>query len=342
LTGYVATDSERLICLVVGRDGDPAIAVPDLEYGAALAAGLGRDGAVPVHVATWAETDDPFTAVADLLRARVAQPQAVAVADRMWAMHVLGLRDALAAGPLQRAGPVLRELRMRKDRAEITALHRAAEAIDRVQQRVPAWLRPGRTEVAVANDIHDAILAEGHATVDFITVGSGPNSAIPHHTASDRGIESGDPVVIDIGGTTPAGYCSDTTRTYLAGGQPDDDFRRLYDVLRRAQDAACEAVRPGVTGEALDDVARRIITDAGYGEMFIHRTGHGIGLETHEEPYIVAGNSEPLEPGMVFSVEPGIYLAGRYGARIEDIVVCVESGGERLNHTDRGLAIVPA
>ncbi|HET6633388.1 MAG TPA: M24 family metallopeptidase, partial [Streptomyces sp.] len=195
-------------------------------------------------------------------------------------------------------------------------------------------------EREVGRDIAAAIAAEGHARVDFVIVGSGPNGASPHHELSDRVIRSGDPVVVDIGGTTADGYCSDSTRTYVVG-EPPAEFRRLYDVLSRAQRAQTDAVRPGITSEQLDGVGRDIITEAGFGERFIHRTGHGIGLETHEEPYIVAGSRLPLAPGMAFSIEPGIYLPDRYGARIEDIVVCTEDAGERLNRTPRDLVVLP-
>jgi Xaa-Pro aminopeptidase len=201
------------------------------------------------------------------------------------------------------------------------------------------WLRPGRTEREVARDIAEAIVAEGHVRADFVIVGSGPNGASPHHEVSDRVIEAGDPVVVDIGGTTRDGYCSDSTRTYAAG-EPPEEFRRLYEVLLTAQRAQTEAVRPGITAERLDAVGREIIANGGYGKNFVHRTGHGIGLEGHEEPYIVAGNERPLEPGMAFSIEPGIYLPGRFGARIEDIVLCTEDGGERLNLTSRELAVL--
>ena len=204
--------------------------------------------------------------------------------------------------------------------------------------RVPGWLRAGRTEREVGADIAEAILAEGHATVDFVIVASGPNAASPHHEVSDRVLEPGDAVVVDIGGAMPSGYCSDSTRTY-AIGEPPAEFTAYYKVLYDAQEAACAAVRPGVTAESVDAAAREPITAAGYGEAFFHRTGHGIGLESHEDPYIVAGNGEVLEPGMAFSVEPGIY-PGPHGARIEDIVVCTADGYERLNNTPRELLVV--
>ena len=205
---------------------------------------------------------------------------------------------------------------------------------------MPGWLQPGRTEREVAADIADAIIAEGHERSDFTIVASGPNAASPHHGASDRVLARGDAVVVDIGGTMPSGYCSDCTRTYVIGAPPAG-FAAYYQVLKDAQEAACAAVRPGVSAEAVDAAAREPIAAAGYGEHFIHRTGHGIGLECHEDPYIVAGNTEPLQPGMAFSIEPGIYPGG-HGARIEDIVVCGEDGCIRLNNGTRELVVVDA
>ncbi len=220
----------------------------------------------------------------------------------------------------------------------MAALAEAGAAIDRVHDHVPGLLRPGRTEREVGADIAAAILAEGHARVDFTIVASGANAASPHHELSGRVLARGDVVVVDIGGTMPSGYCSDSTRTY-AIGTPPAEFSAYYKVLQDAQDAACAAVLPGIAAEAVDAAARDLITRAGYGEFFIHRTGHGIGLETHEEPYIVAGSTDPLEPGMAFSIEPGIY-PGQHGARIEDIVVCTERGAARLNNSTRDLVVV--
>jgi Xaa-Pro aminopeptidase len=201
------------------------------------------------------------------------------------------------------------------------------------------WLRVGRSEAAVAADIAQGIREAGHATVDFTIVASGPNGASPHHGTSDRVIGAGEPVVVDIGGTMPDGYCSDSTRTYVVG-EPDAEFRAAYATLHAAQRAAVAAVRPGVTAESVDAAARDVLTGAGLGAYFLHRTGHGIGLDGHETPYIVTGNTLPLEPGMTFSIEPGFYVAGRWGARIEDIVACTGDGVRRLNTIDTGLVML--
>ncbi len=331
VTGYDAKQLERLTCLAVRADGDPALFVPRLELRAAQASPAGSMG---LDIVDWEETADPFRLVAD----RLGDVAAVGLSDRMWALFVLRFRDTLPAARLSLASAALRPLRMRKTPAEVAALREAGEAIDRVHARVPGWLRPGLTEREVGSRITEAILAEGHAAVDFVIVGSGPNAASPHHEVSDRVLQRGDAVVVDIGGTMPSGYCSDCTRTY-AISEPPAEFTAYYKVLYGAQEAACAAVRPGVTAESIDAAAREPITAAGYGPAFFHRTGHGIGLEGHEDPYIVAGNREVLEPGMTFSVEPGIY-PGPHGARIEDIVVCTAGGYERLNNAPRELVTV--
>jgi Xaa-Pro aminopeptidase len=332
LTGYAAHPLERLTCLVLPATGDGTLVVPLLEQAMAAES----PGGAFLEIVTHQETDDAFALVAGIL----GPVACVGLANRMWAEHVLRFRSTMPGAQQVTAGSVLRALRMRKTATEITALRDAGAAIDRVHARMGEWLRAGRTEAEVGRDIADAIVAEGHVTVNFVIVGSGPNGASPHHRVSDRVIEVGDPVVVDIGGTNAEGYCSDETRTYVVGGAPPSDFAAYYDVLEAAQRAACDAVKPGVTAQSIDAVARDAISAAGYAEYFVHRTGHGIGLEEHEDPYIVAGNDEPLDPGMAFSVEPGIYLPGRHGARIEDILVVTETGAESLNREPRALTVV--
>ncbi|MGC4892883.1 M24 family metallopeptidase [Micromonospora sp. DT31] len=325
LTGYDARAGERLTCLVLPVEGDPTLIVPVLERPDAEAA-PGRGYRIVDH----ADGVDPWP----LVRAALPGPvRAVGLADRMWAQQVLALRAVLPDAAQRLASDVLREMRIRKSPAEVAALAEAGAAIDAVHRRMGQWLRPGRTERDVAADLAAAIRAAGHAEVDFVIVAAGPHAASPHHGTSDRPIGAGEPVVVDIGGTMPSGYRSDCTRTYVAGDMPPAEFVDYYEVLREAQRAAVAAVRPGITAEALDAVARDRIAAAGHGDAFLHRTGHGIGLDGHEEPYVVTGNSRPIEAGMAFSVEPGIYLAGRHGARIEDIVVCTADGGQRLNTT---------
>jgi Xaa-Pro aminopeptidase len=337
LIGYDALPLERLTCLVVPARGEPVLVVPLLERMAAEASGADAVVKIVAH----GETDDAFALTAGIVRDALGNaPDRVAVADRMWAEQVFRFGSVLPAAAQVTAGSVLRALRQVKSADELAGLRRAAAAIDRVHGRMGEWLRPGRTEEEVGRDIAQAITDEGHVQVNFVIVASGPNGASPHHHVSARVIEAGDPVVVDIGGTMADGYCSDCTRTYVAGGQPDEEFARYYAVLLDAQKRSCESVRPGVSAQSVDAAARDLIVAAGYGDKFVHRTGHGIGLEEHEDPYIVAGNDTILEPGMCFSIEPGIYLPGQHGARIEDIVAVTDDGVERLDTIDRDLVVL--
>jgi Xaa-Pro aminopeptidase len=347
LSGYDAQPLERLTLLVVPAVGDAPLTLiaPRLEVTPASTCPAAVAGAL--EIATWEETEDPMALVASRLEAATGTAAgaigAVAVSDGLRAAFVLGLQRVLPGARFTVTSSVLRVLRMRKDDDEVALLRSAAQAADRVVAAIANGRLVGRTEADVAREIRERLVAEGHEHAEFSIVASGPNSASPHHEPGERVIAAGEPIVIDIGGTL-GGYGSDITRTVWVtspeGGGPDAEFLRLYRVLQDAQAAATAAVRPGVPCEDIDAVARRRITDAGYGPQFFHRTGHGIGLEGHEEPYLVAGSREPLAPGMAFSVEPGIYLEGRYGARIEDIVVCGETGPLVLNEMTRDLQIV--
>ncbi|HWM02021.1 MAG TPA: Xaa-Pro peptidase family protein [Actinophytocola sp.] len=334
LLGGSGSSFERLTCLVLPTGGQPVLVVPKLEAPGYAAVPTGELG---VELATWVDDEDPYALVASLL----GGVSRVAVGDVMPALHVLGLRRVLPDAEQVLAGPIVRELRMRKDATEIDGLRRAGAAIDRVHARMAEFVRVGRTEAEAGADIAAAIVEEGHAVAEFVIVGSGPNGASPHHGVSDRVLEAGDVVVVDIGGPIAEGYCSDSTRTYVLGEPRDADVVDTYAVLQAAQQAAVDAVRPGVAAQDVDAAARTIIADAGFGEFFIHRTGHGIGLDVHEDPYIVTGNTLPLEPGMAFSVEPGIYHPGRWGARIEDIVVVTADGVEPLNRQPHELTVLP-
>jgi Xaa-Pro aminopeptidase len=340
LTGYRAMPLERLTMLAVVAGQPPVLVVPRLEEPAARA-GLRTE----VEIATWMETDDPHGLVAGLVEAARGRAAAtIAVSDRLWSLHLLRLQAAVPGARWVSATEVLRELRMVKDTAEIELLRLAAAAADRVVDQIASGPLVGRTEADVAREVRERLLAEGHELAEFAIVASGPNSASPHHEASDRLIQAGEPIVLDIGGAL-GGYGSDTTRTlWVTGGDeakgPDEEFRHLFGVLLTAQQAASAAVRPGLPAEAIDRAARDVIDGEGYGENFFHRTGHGIGLEGHEDPYLVTGNTERLEDGMAFSIEPGIYLPGRYGARIEDIVVCGPDGPIVLNNEPRELRVV--
>jgi Xaa-Pro aminopeptidase len=335
LTGYEAMPLERLTMLVIRPGQAPFVVVPRLERSAAEA-GL----RTPLEIRTWDETDDPYA-----LAAVGPSPHRAGVSDTLLAMHLLRLQVTLGSEvEYALASTVLRELRMVKDADEIALLRLAAQAADRVVAQIAAGRLVGRTEADVAREVRERLIAEGHDEAHFAIVGSGPNSASPHHEASERVIRAGEPIVLDIGGTL-GGYGSDITRTlWVTGGDdargPDERFRHLFAVLYNAQEAATRAARPGTSCEAVDVAARAPIEAEGYGDAFFHRTGHGIGLEGHEDPYLVAGNDLPLRPGMAFSVEPGIYLAGEYGARIEDIVVCGDDGPIPLNEAPRELYVV--
>jgi Xaa-Pro aminopeptidase len=293
-------------------------------------------GELGLSVRDWVDGEDPYDLVVSALG---GAPAATAVTDSMPALHLLPLAEKLGEVPILATG-VMRSLRMIKDPAEIDALRKAGAAIDRVHARVPDFLVPGRTEAEVAADIAEAIVAEGHSEAAFVIVGSGPHGADPHHEQSDRELRAGDIVVVDIGGPYAPGYNSDSTRTYSLG-DPETEVAERYSILQRAQRAAVEAVRPGVSAEQVDAAARDVLAGAGLAEYFVHRTGHGIGLSVHEEPYIVAGNDLPLAAGMAFSVEPGIYFPGSWGARIEDIVIVTEDGAESVNHRPHELTVVP-
>jgi len=343
LVGSRAQTFERLTALVLPASGEATVVVPRLELASLKESAITE---LPLAVRDWVDGDDPYRLVADALgRGREEHegneaPAATAVTDAMPALHLLPLADVLGVVPVL-ATDVLRRLRMIKDAAEIDALRKAGAAIDRVHARVPEFLVPGRTEADVAADIAEAIVAEGHSEVAFIIVGSGPHGADPHHECSDRELRAGDIVVVDIGGPYEPGYNSDSTRTYSIG-EPDPDVARRYAVLQRAQQAAVEAVRPGVTAQQVDATARDVLAAEGLAEAFVHRTGHGIGLSVHEEPYIVAGNDLMLEEGMSFSVEPGIYFPGQWGARIEDIVIVTADGALSVNARPHDLVVVPA
>jgi Xaa-Pro aminopeptidase len=328
LTGYDALPLERLTVLRLSPGADPVMLVPRLERPAAAAA-EGVDG---VALEEWPDGTDPYAAVARLVGAG-----RYALSDRTWALHVLGLQGATPATFVP-AGRALSSLRAVKDEEELAALARAGEGADVAFGAVATMPFAGATERDVAAKLEDALRANGHERVDFTIVGSGPNGASPHHGASDRRIAPGDAVVLDFGGFAD-GYGSDITRTVAVESTPDG-FDEVYGVVRAAQQAAFEAVAPGVPCEAVDRAAREVIERAGFGDRFVHRTGHGIGLETHEEPYIVSGNRTALEPGMTFSIEPGIYLEGRFGVRIEDIVAVTEDGARRLNDATRDVVTV--
>ncbi|MFF7718015.1 aminopeptidase P family protein [Streptomyces luteogriseus] len=331
LTGYTPPAvTERLTLLVLAAGQDPVLVVPALEAPDAHRAA----GAAALTLRDWTDGKDPYAATAALL-----DPAGrFGISDNAWALHLLALRQAMPGSSYASLTEALPMLRAVKDAAELDLMAAAAAAADATFEEIRTVPFAGRPESEVAADLDRLLRRHGHEQVDFTIVASGPNGADPHHEAGDRVIARGDMVVLDFGGLRD-GYGSDTSRTVHVG-DPTDEERRVHDIVREAQEAGFRAVRPGAACQDVDRAAREVIADAGYGEYFIHRTGHGIGVTTHEPPYMIEGEERPLVPGMCFSVEPGIYLPGRFGVRIEDIVTVTEDGGRRLNTTTRELVIV--
>ncbi|WP_425473586.1 aminopeptidase P family protein [Streptomyces tailanensis] len=330
LTGYRPPETERLTLLML-RDGtDPVLVVPTLEAPDAEEA----PGGPALSLRDWADGKDPYEAAVPLLGPRGR----FGVSDNTWALHLLGLRKRLPETEYVALTEALPMLRAVKDAAELARMAAAGRAADAAYEEIRKVRFGGRRETEIAAELAELLRRFGHSQVDFTIVASGPNGANPHHEAGDRVVGRGDMVVLDFGGLKD-GYGSDTSRTVHVG-EPTAEEREVHDIVRAAQEAGVRAVRPGAACQDVDRAARAVITEAGYGDRFIHRTGHGIGVTTHEPPYMVEGEERPLVPGMCFSVEPGIYLPGRFGVRIEDIVTVTEDGGRRLNNTPREMAIV--
>jgi Xaa-Pro aminopeptidase len=328
LTGYKAMALERLTMLVLPAEGRGTIVVPGLEAPRIDAEGL------PLTIQGWGETEDPIA----IVDGHLADADRVLIGDETWSRFLVDLQAVNSPRSFAKASDLMADLRIRKSPVEIAKLRTAASTVDGVVGQMEHVQFSGRSERDVAREITERTTADGHETMEFWIVASGPNGASPHHEPGDRVIEHGDAVVVDFGGHQD-GYASDTTRMFVVGEAPYG-FDTAYEVLREAQAAAVEHVKPGVTAESVDAVARVIITDGGFGDLFIHRTGHGIGMDTHEHPYLVAGNDQVLEEGMAFSIEPGIYSPGEWGMRIEDIVIVTHDGVERLNRTDRAYKVV--
>jgi Xaa-Pro aminopeptidase len=326
LTGYEAMPLERLTMGVV-TPTEATLVVPRLEAPRVVDRGV-------FEIVPWTETEDPVA----IVRRLMGSSQRAAIGAQTWALFLVRLQEVMPEVRFSDATAVMRPLRIIKDRDEIDMLRRAGAATDRVVDRLRGTRFIGKAEAVLAREVMEMTVEEGHETAAFQIVASGPNAASPHHEPGDRVISSGDCVVIYFGGRL-GGYCSDTTRTFHAG-QPTAEFADAYRALHAAQLAGTAAAAPGVAAQDIDRAARRVLDDAGWGEWFIHRTGHGIGLDAHEDPYLVEGNAEILQPGMAFSIEPGVYVAGKWGMRIEDIVVCTPEGRQSLNNSPRDLAIV--
>jgi Xaa-Pro aminopeptidase len=327
LLGYEAPQSERLTMAVVRSGGPPLLVVPLLE-----SPRVDTRGDL-FTIRAWSETDDPVEIVVKELGVAAR----IALGSQTWATFVLDLQAQVSARFVD-AAPLMRELRMVKDSTELAMLRAAGAAVDEVVLRLHEMTFSGRSERALAQEIAAMTVEAGHQLATFTIVAAGPNAASPHHEPGDRVVEPGDTVVVDFGGRWH-GYGSDTTRTFVVG-EPSDEVAAAHAVLHEAHRRGVEAVRPGVTASSIDRITRSHIEEEGYGARFIHRTGHGIGLDGHEHPYLVEGDDTVLQPGMTFSVEPGIYTPGRWGMRIEDIVAVTRDGVEPFNRSDRSLVVV--
>jgi Xaa-Pro aminopeptidase len=330
LTGVDAHLSERLNLLILPREGEPVMVVPGLE------APLVARAAGEVRLVAWADHDTPEVIAADALRAKPGAR--LAVGNQLWSAFLLRLQAAVPDASWFEGTPVLRDLRMIKDQYEIDALAEAARLTDLAWEAfIQSGPIAGQTELQALQRLLD-ISGDKGLTSPYGIIGSGPHSASPHHSGDQRVISEGDAMVFDWGGKVD-GYLSDVTRSAHVG-EPGDEYRRVYDIVKRANQAMFETVEPGIEIQELDRAARNLITEEGYGPYFLHRVGHGLGLEVHEEPYLVEGNTLPLQAGMTFSDEPGIYIEGRFGVRIEDTVLCTSEGGKRLNNATRELIVL--
>ena len=331
LIGFTKRPSERLALLMIPQSGRPQMVVPAFELD------VFEKYARFFDLVGWQETENPVRKVGDIVGGDGAG-QTIAIGDHLHSAFLLRIQAILSQADYREGYEILAHLRMKKTQDEINHLRSAAHGADRSLEALFDQPLFEMTELDVIKFLHAQLLQNGHESVGTGIVGAGANGASPHHKTSQRPLQRGDAVVVDFGGGLN-GYRSDMTRTFQLG-EPADEFREIYEITKEAQQLAFEAIKPGVTAETIDEVARTYITQRNYGDYFLHRTGHGIGLDGHEYPYIIAGDQTVLQEGMTFSVEPGIYLKGKYGVRIEDIVVVTATGAERLNQFPRDLRVV--
>jgi Xaa-Pro aminopeptidase len=328
VTGLPTKPSERFTAFILLSEGAPTLILPQFEL-----AGLGPDIRQTVSCRGWEETDDPFLLAARILGKANAR---VAVGSQMWTTFLLSLQERLVEAHWVSAADVMSTMRMTKDDREI---HLLMEAQSLAGDALSALLErgfEGKTERQVAAHLTAIRLEVGLDPVGSAgIIGSGPNGASPHHMNSDRPIKKGDAVLVDFGGGHQ-GYRADITRTFHVG-PATGEFTDVYRCVQAANEAAFSGIRPGVTCESVDRAGREVITAAGYGKYFTHRLGHGIGIDGHEEPYLVQGNKLMLQTNMTVTDEPGIYLPARFGVRIEDVIHVTSKGAERMTHFSREL-----
>jgi len=328
LTDFRAHALERITALVLSVH-DSWIVVPQLEFNAA------KEFFTDLEVVSWGELDNPY----DLIFSLSEKNNRILLDQNMKYLHVEKFQNSQPSAKFQNLTQIIQPLRAIKSPTELDELRKVSGSINAVHQKLATMKFQGKTERELAREIQELILEE-HEKVDFVIVASGPNSANPHHQPTDRIMDINDVVIVDIGGTSGAGYCSDCTRTYHVGDRVDKEFLFSYQALKQAQQLGVEAVNVGVFAEEMDRVVRDELVKYDLAKWFIHRLGHGIGVETHEDPYLVSGNTYSLRVGNAFSIEPGFYIPNRWGARIEDIVAISDTGVVNFNDIDHELRIV--
>ncbi len=335
LSGIHVHLSERPIVLFIPADEEPTIIIPTLEAEKARKAGIQED-----HIFAWTD-EEGYTSAFQRACAYLELSDVLLGVEALY-MRVLELELLRRYAPgleTAHAEPILGILRLKKDQTELATMKRATEVAEQAITQLLPRIKVGQTEKQIAAMLVQELTQAGSDSVAFgPIVSTGPNSASPHATPTGRPIQSGDMLVIDWGAIVDD-YPSDITRTY-AVGEVEPEFVKIYAIVQQANQAAKAVAKPGATGQEIDRAARKVIEEAGYGKYFFHRTGHGLGLEVHEPPYIMEGNTEPLTTGAVFTIEPGIYLPGRGGVRIEDDVVITSDGCTSLTSLSRELTKV--
>jgi len=324
ITGFNTFPGERLLVSVLDVSGEVVFVIPKM-YEQEV-----REKGVFDRIITWDDSQDPGKILKTLSEEKGYADRTIAVEDTMWFIAFDKIYQTFKDARFIKASGIVGELRKYKTADEADKMRKSSELADKALSRTIPLIRPGMKETEVRDILEAELKLQGLSEPSFETIiGSGPNSALPHYTAGERILQPGDSIVIDFGGIYQ-GYCSDMTRTIVLG-KATQEYREVYETVKEGQRKAVEAVKPGMKASDIDAAARNYIAEKGYGDYFIHRTGHGIGLEVHEEPYISNMSDTILQPGMVFSIEPGVYLPGKFGVRIEDLVMVTETGAEVLN-----------